>query len=61
MNVYGAMVEVTVGEKLKQREKSFTQCWWQVNKFEWGNGGMILTGEKAVVGEKIFTDWLVDK
>ena len=32
-----------------------------MNEWVWSNGGMILTGETEVLGEKHYTAWVVDK
>jgi len=33
---------------------------WYMNQRVWSNGGMILTGETEVLGEKHYTAWVVD-
>ena len=34
--------------------------WWKANKWVWSGGGVILTGETEVLGEKHYTVWVVD-
>ena len=52
MNEYGALVEWYWQEKLKYWEKNIIQRRWKMNEWVWGIGGMILTGETEVLGEK---------
>jgi hypothetical protein len=35
--------------------------WYSNRMCLWGNSGMILTGETAVLGEKHYTAWVVDE
>jgi len=63
MNEYGALVEWYWQAKLKYWEKNFIQPQWWLNDWEWNIGGMILTGETEVLGEKLYTasvvvEWL---
>ena len=50
---------VLTGE-LKCWEKNIIQCEWQMDGYVWSKGGMVLTGETEVLGEKNYTVWVVD-
>ena len=60
MNEYGALVEWYWQGKLKYWETNIIQRRWRMNEWVWSIGGMILTGETEVLGEKHYTVWVVD-
>jgi len=39
---------------------SMEQWWNDTDREEWSNGGMILTGETEMLGEKHYRVWVVD-
>jgi len=55
VNGYGALVEWYLLEKLKYWEKNIIQRGWWMSEWVWSIGGMILTGETEVLGEKHYT------
>ena len=61
MNEYGAMVEWYWQKKLKCWEKNIIQRGWETDEWVWSNGGMVLTEETEVQGEKHYTAWVVDR
>jgi len=42
-------------------DKNIIQRWWQMNEWVWNIGGVILTGETEVLGEKHYTALVVDE
>ena len=56
----GALVEWYWQGKLKCWERNIIQREWWMNEWVWSNGGMILTGETEVLGEKHYRAWVVD-
>ena len=50
----------TDGGKLKYWKRNIIQRERQVNELVWNIGGMVLTGETEVLGEKHYTAWVVD-
>ena len=60
MDEYEAMVEWYLQGKLKYWEKNIIQFGRLMDGWVWSNGGMILTGETEVLGEKYYTVWVVE-
>ena len=46
--------------KLMYWERNIILRGWQLNEWEWSIGGIILTGETEVLGEKHYRAWVVD-
>jgi len=60
VNEYGALVEWYWQGKLKCWEKNIIERGWLMNEWVWSIGGMVLTGETEVLGEKHYRAWVVD-
>jgi hypothetical protein len=61
MNEYRALVEWYWQGKLKYWDKNIIQRRWQMNEWVLNTGGLILTGEIKILGDKHYTPSVVDE